>query len=512
MDKPDIPRADKRVSLDVETGTVNLLSDLIECPLCAGKGNLSRTYLYDQLGVRDMAKLATHTAKEAVTELTSTLWRQYEENLKKQVADQAEALNSDIDKLKSEKSELDAQIKALNASIATKEDAARAAQKNEDRAMLLSEKEKLQAEIAELKGQIAEAKAELDAASKQRGLDVKDAAEQVKQDLTERIDRLNEALLDERKANAELQTKLERALSEVKQQALDAKAAAYEEKQKDLDAKQQQINEMKEELADLRAKVKAFPDQESVAVQKAINEHEGKLRKLELDRDTLQKERDGLKDELADARQKLEDRKGKVEERTFEQLMDDVPGIWIENKSSRGKQGDFHVGLTSHDNEQIKGSHVVVDNKDKPSGIKNEDVDKLIKDAKKHQTALAAIVLSDASGMRRKDRDDRFALRDGVYVLFTTRDWFARELDLLRPLMRMQSDRGPDFLKQSISGVAAEVRSRLKALDAIDRSMELAVGHIEKARKDLTGWLETIDDLCRAAISGNSSVAQGDEE
>ncbi|MEZ5992617.1 MAG: hypothetical protein R3E76_09715 [Planctomycetota bacterium] len=510
MDKPDAPKAEKRVSPDGETGTINVLSDLIECPLCAGKGRLSRTYLYDQLGVRDMAKLATHTAKEAVTELTHTLWAQYKDNLDKQVKAEAATLTNDIDKLKAEKSELNALILALNENVKSKEEAARHAQKNEDQAALLEEKSKLHEEIAALKGQIAEASAGLDAATKQRGLDVKLAADSVKEELTQRIDQLNDALLEERQANAKLQTDLERTQSELKQREQEARAAAYEDKQKELDSKQDQIDAMKEELAELRATVNAFPNQESVAVQKAINEHEIKLRTLELEQENLRKERDGLKEELTEAQRRLEASKGKVEERTFEEMVGEVPGVWIEDWSSKKQSGDYHVGLYDRDGEKLQPSKIIVDNKD-VGRLTDKEIEKLVRDALHHNLALAAMVVSDESALRPKDIDTRFGLVGGVTLLRTTREWFLRDLDLMKPLMRRQAEEGPDFMKRNVA-VATEVRSHLKSLDQMEKFMRLARENAEKAEKELKKYRNTMDDLCRNAGVTDAGTSSANED
>ncbi|MCB9935089.1 MAG: hypothetical protein H6840_05290 [Planctomycetes bacterium] len=503
-----LPASQRKVLQEVEVGLLE-----VTCPLCDGKGKLSRTHLYDQLGVRDMAKLATHTAKEAVAELTERLWGQYKDNLEKQVADQAKMLNRDIEELKAEKSELDAKVNALQESIKAKETAARNAQKNEDQAALLAEKQFLQDEIAELKGQVSTARAELEAVGKQRGLDVKEASERVKEELNQRIDQLENALLDERKKKAEIETRLERAQSELRQREHEAKTAAYEEKQKELDSKQELIDTMKGELAELRAVVQAFPEKETVAVQKAINEHESKLRKLELDRDTLQKERDGLREELADARQKLEDRKGKVEERTFEKLVAEVPGVWIEDWRSKSASGDYHVGLYDKDGEKLRPSKIVVDNKD-VGRLTPKEIDKLIRDAHKHNVGLAAMVVSDESALRPEDLDARFGLVDGVTLLRTTREWFLRDLDLLKPLMRRQAEEGPDFMKRNVA-VAAEVRSHLKALDKVENFMRLARENAEKAEKELKKYRNTIDDLCRnagATEAGGDATQDASEE
>lgn len=499
MNEPPAPKAPRRLDQtnEVQAGVVSALGDTVECPLCAGRGRLGRIEFLEKTGMREPSLIADLSATQAVERMHAKLWGDFRDQLTKQVAAETENLNEVILSLKGDNESLKKDLLRLKEQRDAEVAQARKTQEQADTDTLQRERQSLQDEIAILKGQFAKAKADLDAASKQHGLDVRAAADQVKQELTLRIDQLNEAVLRERTAKAELQTKLERTQSEVKQRELEAKSAAYDEKQKELDHKQQQIDVMKDELADLRAKVNAFPSKELVAVQTAINEQEGKLRKLELDRDTLQKERDGLKDELADARQKLEQRKGKVEERTFEELVAQVPGVWIEDWRSKKESGDYHVGLYDNDGAKLLPSKIVVDNKD-VGRLTPKEVDKLVRDAGKHNVALAAMVVSDESALRPEDLDARFGLVGGVTLLRTTRDWFLRDLDLLKPLMRRQAEEGPDFMKRNVA-VASEVRSHLKMLDQIETFMRLARENAEKAEKELKKYRMVMDDVCRGS-------------
>lgn len=151
----------------------------VTCPLCDGKGRLSRTYLYEQLGVRDMAKLATHTAKVAVSELTDSLWRQYKDNLEEQVQAETGVLSRDIERLKAESLALEARNKSLSLSIVEKEEAARAAQKNEDKAAMLQERESLQKQITDLREDAGKLKTALEAAAEGKRLAVQAATQEL---------------------------------------------------------------------------------------------------------------------------------------------------------------------------------------------------------------------------------------------------------------------------------------------------------------------------------------------
>jgi hypothetical protein len=56
-------------------------------------------------------------------------------------------------------------------------------------------------------------------------------------------------------------------------------------------------------------------------------------------------------------------------------------------------------------------------------------------------TPVAVIVSKDETQLRQLDRECRWTQEDGIWVLRTTRSWFRRDLDVLRPLLeRMRTE------------------------------------------------------------------------
>ena len=48
------------------TDTAARLPETIECPLCLGKGDLSRAEVLERLGMKDFARVAQLSAEEAI--------------------------------------------------------------------------------------------------------------------------------------------------------------------------------------------------------------------------------------------------------------------------------------------------------------------------------------------------------------------------------------------------------------------------------------------------------------
>jgi hypothetical protein len=48
------------------TDSIATLPESIECPLCVGKGELSRTEVLERLGMKDFARVAQLSAEEAI--------------------------------------------------------------------------------------------------------------------------------------------------------------------------------------------------------------------------------------------------------------------------------------------------------------------------------------------------------------------------------------------------------------------------------------------------------------
>ncbi|HXH51517.1 MAG TPA: hypothetical protein VNM47_19430 [Terriglobia bacterium] len=96
------------------------LPETIECPLCLGKGKLSRTEVLERLGMRDHARVAQLSAEEAVRLLVARdreseqfRWARFEAELAKRISEVASKHNAELQKLQVEKSELYARLKSL---------------------------------------------------------------------------------------------------------------------------------------------------------------------------------------------------------------------------------------------------------------------------------------------------------------------------------------------------------------------------------------------------------------
>lgn len=520
MNEPSLPRADKRAGKPThkEMGTLDL-SDTIDCPLCAGRGKLGRLEFFEKTGMREPSLIAELSAKQAVQSMHDKLWGDFRAQLTEQVKTRTQELDKTIQSLTGEKRELEQDVDQLKKARERELEQARQEQANKDREELLKEKAELQDKMAELQGTLSQREAELEAANKTVGLEVKDAIAKIKEEeekqraeLQKRINEMNDALTQERQQKVELTTKLERLEHETETRIFEARKAEIEKQEELLRGKMKEEEEERKklqvELMSMREQAKLYPKQEEMAVEKAIQDLEKQLHSKDLDVGNLQKQRDALTEELTEARRKLEATKGKVEERTFEEMAADIPGVWVEDWSSKKKSGDYHIGLYDRDGEKLQSSKIVVDNKD-VGRLTDKEIDKLVRDAEHHKVAMAAMVVRDELAMRQKDKDARFALVKGVTVLRTTREWFQRDLDMLKPLMRRQAEEGPDFMKRNLA-VASEVRSHLKSIDKVERFMRLARENAERAEKELRTYRDTIEDVCRNA--GARSTSTGDEE
>jgi predicted nuclease with TOPRIM domain len=88
-------------------------TEKIECPLCAGTGELSRAEILDRLGVRDFARVAQLSAEEAFRLLQSkhdrehqTAWSRFDTELAKRVAEIREQHKDALRSAQSERDDL----------------------------------------------------------------------------------------------------------------------------------------------------------------------------------------------------------------------------------------------------------------------------------------------------------------------------------------------------------------------------------------------------------------------
>ena len=86
------------------------------------------------------------------------------------------------------------------------------------------------------------------------------------------------------------------------------------------------------------------------------------------------------------------------------------------------------------------------------------------------------LVAREESQLRQVEGESRWSRKDGVWVLRTTRQWLARDLDLLKPIFDRMRVHGVDLLDRNTL-VADELR---RTFHEIDR-MEKEIGKAAKA-------------------------------
>ena len=154
------------------TDSAAALPETIECPLCLGKGELSRTEVLERLGMKDFARVAQLSAEEAIRLLGAkekdneqARWAKFDVELARRVAEVIGRHNAELQKLQAEKSELAASLKGLEKNAAATLDNAR----KEER---LAAGKELQQQLATLTRRIAELEATQKLAEEQKNAEV----------------------------------------------------------------------------------------------------------------------------------------------------------------------------------------------------------------------------------------------------------------------------------------------------------------------------------------------------
>ena len=148
------------------------MPEAIECPLCLGKGELSRTEVLERLGMKDFARVAQLSAEEAIrlimkkeNDAEQSRWAKFDAELARRVAEVTGKHNAELQGLQAEKSELAARLKGLEKTASATLDNAR----QEER---LAAGKELQKQLAALTKQIAELEAAQKLADKQKNAEV----------------------------------------------------------------------------------------------------------------------------------------------------------------------------------------------------------------------------------------------------------------------------------------------------------------------------------------------------
>src|ERR1035437_4069677 len=102
------------------TDSATALPEAIECPLCLGKGELSRTEVLERLGMKDFARVAQLSAEEAIRlilkkekDAEQGRWAKFEVELTKRLAEVTGKHNAELQKIQAEKSDLAARLKGI---------------------------------------------------------------------------------------------------------------------------------------------------------------------------------------------------------------------------------------------------------------------------------------------------------------------------------------------------------------------------------------------------------------
>ncbi len=401
------------------TDSTAAMPEAIECPLCLGKGELSRTEVLERLGMKDFARVAQLSAEEAIRLVLKkekdgeqARWAKFEAELAKRVAEVTGKHNAELQKLQTEKSDLAARLKGLEKTATATLDNAR----QEER--LAAEKE-LQKQLAALTKQIAELEAAQKLAEEQKNAEVAMAKAEL------------ESALTTEKANA----------NDLSRQGKDYL---------------QEINSLRDRNRQLEAEMAKVA------------------------------------------------RVGKKEELDFVEEAHSWPGIWVGEKLPRN--GDYLMAFSDAAGNAVEPI-MVIDNKDKAS-ITEADIRKLIRDAKERKVPVAVLVTREESQLRHVDRQCRWALEDGIWLLRSTRAWLPRDLEVLRPVFeRMRAD-GPDFLQRN-AALANEVQRTFVDIDEIEGQLNKAETAIGKAQALTTKYRSRLTGLCDNAAASRHHIHGG---
>jgi hypothetical protein len=189
-------------------------------------------------------------------------------------------------------------------------------------------------------------------------------------------------------------------------------------------------------------------------------------------------------------------RVGKREEMDFADEARTWAGIHISDKLPRN--GDYVLAFRDPSGAPVE-PRLLIDNKDK-AAITEPDLKKLIRDAKERHAPVGVIVTRDETQLRQVDRECRWSQEDGIWILRTTRQWFRRDLDVLRPLLERMRMEGADFLQKN-AALSEEIRRTLVDLDEVEKELKKATKAIDNAAA-LTGKYRTrLQVLCDHAIT-----------
>jgi len=233
--------------------------------------------------------------------------------------------------------------------------------------------------------------------------------------------------------------------------------------------------------------------------------HKDELHSAQSERNDLARRVEGFMREVSELREKnhqLETEMAKVarvgrrEEMDFADEARTWAGICVSDKLPNN--GDFLLAFRDLGGAPID-PQILVDCKDK-AAISQTDLDKLVRDAKERSIQIAAVVAHEESQLRQVDKETRWGRKDGVWILRTTRQWFPRDLNLLKPLLEKMRVQGSDFLDKN-AALGEEVRRTFANLDRIEGELKKASKAIISASGLVTKYRGRLQELCDNATA-----------
>jgi hypothetical protein len=253
-------------------------------------------------------------------------------------------------------------------------------------------------------------------------------------------------------------------------------------------------------LKELESAARVADERKALDVQRVQAELETTLRSEQSQKEDLNRRVEDYFREISQLRERNQEletemakvaRVGKREEIDFAEEARAWAGICVSEKLP--KNGDFILAYRDPSGAPLE-PRMLVDNKDK-AAVAESDIDKLVRDAKERSTPVALLVTREESQLRQVDKESRWACKDGVWILRTTRQWLPRDLDVLRPLLERMRTEGPDFLQRNVA-LAEEVRRTFADIDAIEKELGKASKAICSVSGLVAKYKVRLNSLC----------------
>lgn len=188
-------------------------------------------------------------------------------------------------------------------------------------------------------------------------------------------------------------------------------------------------------------------------------------------------------------------RVGKREEMDFADEARTWAGVWISDKLPRN--GDFILAYRGPNGEPVEPK-ILIDNKDKAT-IAEGDINKLVRDAQERSIPVAVLVARTEDQLRQADRECRFARKDGVWILRSTRQSLPRDLDVLKVIFESMRLHGSDFLERN-AALSDEIRRTFADIDRIESDLKKAAKAISSVSGLVTKYRGRLQELCESAV------------